>query len=82
LPSKRGSRVSICTTPRIAALSYNAGVGPRTISMREIVLDATKPADRRLDFQMQELKREANTLSSISQDDETTHAAVDRCGPD
>jgi uncharacterized protein (TIGR00255 family) len=41
------------------------------------VLDATEPAGRRLDFLMQELNREANTLSSKSQDVETTRAAVD-----
>jgi len=41
------------------------------------VLDAKDPAGRRLDFLMQELNREANTLSSKSQDVETTRAAVD-----
>jgi uncharacterized protein (TIGR00255 family) len=41
------------------------------------VLDADEPAGRRLDFLMQELNREANTLSSKSQDVETTRAAVD-----
>jgi uncharacterized protein (TIGR00255 family) len=40
-------------------------------------LDSTEPAGRRLDFLMQELNREANTLSSKSQDSETTRAAVD-----
>jgi uncharacterized protein (TIGR00255 family) len=38
---------------------------------------APEPAGRRLDFLMQELNREANTLSSKSQDIETTRAAVD-----
>lgn len=38
---------------------------------------ASEPAGRRLDFLMQELNREANTLSSKSQDVETTRAAVD-----
>ena len=38
---------------------------------------AGEPAGRRLDFLMQELNREANTLSSKSQDVETTRAAVD-----
>jgi uncharacterized protein (TIGR00255 family) len=38
---------------------------------------AEEPAGRRLDFLMQELNREANTLSSKSQDLETTRAAVD-----
>jgi uncharacterized protein (TIGR00255 family) len=41
------------------------------------VLDAKEPAGRRLDFLMQELNREANTLSSKSQDADTTRAAVD-----
>jgi uncharacterized protein (TIGR00255 family) len=40
-------------------------------------LDSAEPAGRRLDFLMQELNREANTLSSKSQDSETTRAAVD-----
>jgi uncharacterized protein (TIGR00255 family) len=40
-------------------------------------LDGQEPAGRRLDFLMQELNREANTLSSKSQDIETTRAAVD-----
>jgi len=40
-------------------------------------LDSKEPAGRRLDFLMQELNREANTLSSKSQDTETTRAAVD-----
>jgi uncharacterized protein (TIGR00255 family) len=38
---------------------------------------AGEPAGRRLDFLMQELNREANTLSSKSQDLETTRAAVE-----
>jgi len=41
------------------------------------VTRAGEPAGRRLDFLMQELNREANTLSSKSQDLETTRAAVD-----
>jgi uncharacterized protein (TIGR00255 family) len=41
------------------------------------VLDSKEPAGRRLDFLMQELNREANTLSSKSQDVDTTRAAVD-----
>ena len=36
-----------------------------------------EPAGRRLDFLMQEFNREANTLSSKSQDQETTRTAVD-----
>ncbi len=41
------------------------------------VMGTGEPAGRRLDFLMQELNREANTLSSKSQDLETTRAAVD-----
>jgi uncharacterized protein (TIGR00255 family) len=41
------------------------------------ILDSDEPAGRRLDFLMQELNREANTLSSKSQDVETTRAAVE-----
>jgi len=40
-------------------------------------LDGTEPAGRRLDFLMQEFNREANTLSSKSQDLETTRAAME-----
>jgi uncharacterized protein (TIGR00255 family) len=41
------------------------------------VIAGTEAAGRRLDFLMQELNREANTLSSKSQDLETTRFAVD-----
>ena len=41
------------------------------------VISGSEPAGRRLDFLMQELNREANTLSSKSQDLETTRSAVD-----
>ena len=41
------------------------------------VITATEAGGRRLDFLMQELNREANTLSSKSQDLETTRFAVD-----
>ncbi len=41
------------------------------------VIGASEAAGRRLDFLMQELNREANTLSSKSQDLETTRFAVD-----
>ena len=41
------------------------------------VIASDEPAGRRLDFLMQELNREANTLSSKSQDAETTRAAVE-----
>jgi len=40
-------------------------------------IGAEKPVGRRLDFLMQELNREANTLGSKSADTETTRAAVD-----
>jgi len=41
------------------------------------VMTATEAAGRRLDFLMQELNREANTLSSKSQELDTTRIAVD-----
>jgi len=41
------------------------------------VIGGNEPAGRRLDFLMQELNREANTLSSKSQDLESTRSAVD-----
>lgn len=40
-------------------------------------LDSTSPVGRRLDFLLQELNREANTLSSKSQASTTTHSAVE-----
>lgn len=42
----------------------------------EQVLKQNEPVGRRLDFLMQELNREANTLASKSSDTETTRAAV------
>ena len=41
------------------------------------VLAHDEPVGRRLDFLMQELNREANTLGSKSGDSETSRAAVD-----
>ncbi|MCW8840834.1 MAG: YicC family protein [Gammaproteobacteria bacterium] len=41
------------------------------------VLDSDEPVGRRLDFLMQELNREANTLGSKSADSETTRASVE-----
>jgi uncharacterized protein (TIGR00255 family) len=41
------------------------------------VLEQTQPMGRRLDFLMQELNREANTLSAKSMDTEMTRAAVE-----
>ncbi len=41
------------------------------------VLESVKPVGRRLDFLMQELNREANTLGSKSADSETTRASVE-----
>jgi uncharacterized protein (TIGR00255 family) len=46
------------------------------VEMRKVIA-GDEPAGRRLDFLMQEFNREANTLSSKSQDIETTRAAVD-----
>jgi len=43
----------------------------------EAVLKRQEPVGRRLDFLMQELNREANTLSSKSADADTTRAAVE-----
>jgi uncharacterized protein (TIGR00255 family) len=40
-------------------------------------LELNKPVGRRLDFLMQELHREANTLGSKSVDPRTTQASVD-----
>ena len=47
------------------------------ISEIRAVLKKGEPVGRRLDFLMQELNREANTLGSKSADTETTRAAVD-----
>ena len=46
------------------------------VEIRDALRDE-KPVGRRLDFLMQELNREANTLGSKSADTETTRAAVD-----
>jgi uncharacterized protein (TIGR00255 family) len=51
-------------------------LGSHVEEIRRIIA-GSEPAGRRLDFLMQELNREANTLSSKSQDLETTRAAVD-----
>ena len=47
------------------------------ISEIRAVLKKGEPVGRRLDFLMQELNREANTLGSKSSDTDTTRAAVD-----
>ena len=47
------------------------------ISEIRAILGKGEPVGRRLDFLMQELNREANTLGSKSSDTETTKAAVD-----
>ncbi len=47
------------------------------ISEIRSVMASSKPVGRRLDFLMQELNREANTLGSKSADTETTKAAVE-----
>ncbi|MEJ0005977.1 MAG: YicC/YloC family endoribonuclease [Steroidobacteraceae bacterium] len=51
-------------------------LGSHVEEIRRIIA-GSEPAGRRLDFLMQELNREANTLSSKSQDLDTTRAAVD-----
>jgi len=51
-------------------------LGAHIEEIRRVVL-GDEPAGRRLDFLMQELNREANTLSSKSQDLDTTRGAVD-----
>jgi uncharacterized protein (TIGR00255 family) len=51
-------------------------LGAHVEEIRRIIA-GSEPAGRRLDFLMQELNREANTLSSKSQDLEITRAAVD-----
>ncbi|HTV79293.1 MAG TPA: YicC/YloC family endoribonuclease [Steroidobacteraceae bacterium] len=51
-------------------------LGAHIAEIRRII-GGNEPAGRRLDFLMQELNREANTLSSKSQDLDTTRAAVD-----
>jgi uncharacterized protein (TIGR00255 family) len=43
----------------------------------QIVFDRAEPVGRRLDFLMQELNREANTLSSKSVDTDMTRAAIE-----
>jgi uncharacterized protein (TIGR00255 family) len=47
------------------------------ISEIRTALQSKEPVGRRLDFLMQELNREANTLGSKSADAETTKAAVE-----
>jgi len=47
------------------------------VSEVRTALSSDEPVGRRLDFLMQELNREANTLGSKSADAETTRAAVD-----
>jgi len=51
-------------------------LGTHIAEMRN-VLKSNEPVGRRLDFLMQELNREANTLGSKSADAQTTKAAVD-----
>jgi uncharacterized protein (TIGR00255 family) len=67
----------------LATLAQRQDVDEELHRLRGHVTEVNKtftgqePAGRRLDFLMQELNREANTLSSKSQDIETTRAAVD-----
>lgn len=51
-------------------------LGSHLVEIRSVI-SSDEPAGRRLDFLMQELNREANTLSSKSQDGDTTRAAVE-----
>ncbi len=51
-------------------------LGSHLTEIRNII-QRDEPVGRRLDFLMQELNREANTLASKSADSETTKAAVD-----
>jgi uncharacterized protein (TIGR00255 family) len=51
-------------------------LGSHVTEIRDVLCRA-EPIGRRLDFLMQELNREANTLSSKSQDEELTRAAVE-----
>jgi uncharacterized protein (TIGR00255 family) len=60
-------------TARLAELERLAA---HTTELRRI-LTQREPAGRRLDFLLQEMNREANTLASKSADLETTRAAVD-----
>jgi uncharacterized protein (TIGR00255 family) len=67
----------------LAIIAQRQDVDEELDRLRGHVLEVRKtfssqePAGRRLDFLMQELNREANTLSSKSQDIATTRAAVD-----
>jgi len=67
----------------LAMLAQRQDVDEEIDRLRGHIIEVRKtfgepePAGRRLDFLMQELNREANTLSSKSQDLETTRAAVD-----
>ncbi|HUX73432.1 MAG TPA: YicC/YloC family endoribonuclease [Steroidobacteraceae bacterium] len=67
----------------IAILAQRLDIDEEVDRLRGHVAEVRKtfqggePAGRRLDFLMQELNREANTLSSKSQDMEMTRAAVD-----
>jgi uncharacterized protein (TIGR00255 family) len=67
----------------VAILAQRLDVDEEIDRLRGHVVEVRKTfsgqeaAGRRLDFLMQELNREANTLSSKSQDIETTRAAVD-----
>lgn len=52
-------------------------LGAHLSEVRNVLNDTNKPVGRRLDFLMQELNREANTLGSKSVDTATTRASVD-----
>ena len=54
-----------------------AGEQLRSALLGEVEAPGAEPVGRRLDFLMQELNREANTLASKSNDTETTRASVE-----
>ena len=60
----------------LALLATKIDVDEELVEIAD-ALRSNKPVGRRLDFLMQELNREANTLGSKSADTETTKAAVD-----
>ena len=73
------TRVRAKLNERLAELQANIDrdrLAGHIVEIRRVV-DGSEAAGRRLDFLMQELNREANTLSSKSQDLETTRHAVD-----
>jgi len=82
---RRGPRTA---RQELAILAQRLDVDEEIDRLRGHVTEVRKtfagqePAGRRLDFLMQELNREANTLSSKSQDHRNTRTAVDMKGAD